>query len=80
MHDEHQIPILFFIGAILVVYGAIITGYGVYAWVNPPEQQVKLFEYHADIWWGAFMALVGLFYTLRFNPLRDHQSITGEEE
>jgi len=26
------------------------------------------------------MAVVGLFYTLRFNPLRDHQSITGQEE
>ena len=28
MHDEHQIPIWFFIGGLLLIYGVLITGAG----------------------------------------------------
>jgi hypothetical protein len=27
-------------------------------------------ELHADVWWGAFMLVLGLFYTVRFLPKR----------
>ena len=50
MDTEHQVPIWFFVGGLLLVYGVLIFGGGVYAWLNPPpvEHRVKLFEYHAD--------------------------------
>jgi uncharacterized BrkB/YihY/UPF0761 family membrane protein len=68
MDEQHQIPIWFFIGALLLVYGVLITGVGLYQWVVPPERPVKLAEWHADIWWGALMAVVGAFYAVRFRP------------
>lgn len=72
MHDEHQIPIWFFIGGLLVIYGVLIFCAGLYELVAPPpeDQRVALFSLHADVWWGAFMTIVGLFYTIRFNPAR----------
>lgn len=70
MHDEHQIPIWFFIGVLLLIYGLLITGSGVYNLVSPPpvDQRVQLFELHADLWWGLLMTAAGLFYVVRFRP------------
>lgn len=72
MESEHQVPIWFFIGLMLLVYGVMIFGSGVYLYQYPPpeDQRVKLFEYHADIWWGLLMAALGLLYTVRFNPFK----------
>jgi hypothetical protein len=75
MESEHQIPIWFFIGALLLVYGIIITGAGIYALFFPPPeaQRVALFQYHADIWWGLLLIVVGTLYSLRFRPDRRQQ-------
>jgi hypothetical protein len=73
MHDEHQIPIWFFIGGLLVIYGVIITGAGLFFLVSPPpeETRVALFHLHADIWWGILMVVVGLVYCLKYHPFRE---------
>jgi hypothetical protein len=71
MDTEHQIPIWFFVGGTLLIYGLIILGAGLYALVNPSQEANIAMRYlHADIWWGGFMALVGAFYTHRFFPWR----------
>jgi hypothetical protein len=38
--------------------------------VHPPPvgQQVVLFQYHAGVWWGALLALLGAFYCWHFAP------------
>jgi hypothetical protein len=80
MHEhERQIPIWFFIGAMLAIYGLIIFVAGIYAWVNPPppERMVKLWNYHADVWWGALLVLVGLTYLVKFRPSKQ-ETLTGE--
>lgn len=82
MHDEHQVPIWFFIGGLLLIYGLIITGTGIYLWVNPPpvSEQVHLFKLHADVWWGCLLVVVGLFYSIRFNPCGKHEeTICGRD-
>ena len=82
MHDEHQIPIWFFIGGMLLIYGVLILGAGIYNLVSPPpvEQRVALFEYHADLWWSILMIAVGLFYAIRFHPYRVAKaSLEGDE-
>ena len=73
MHDDHQIPIWFFIGGLLLIYGVLITGAGLFGLVSPPpvEARVALFDLHADLWWGALMTIVGLAYCLRYNPRRN---------
>ena len=70
MHDEHQVPIWFFIGALLLVYGVLILGVGIYHLIAPPapDARVALYHLHADIWWGLIMIATGLFYSLRYHP------------
>lgn len=73
MQTERQVPIWFFIGALLLVYGILITGWGLCSVAFPPPKaaQVALYEYHADIWWGALLVMFGAFYTIRFRPRGD---------
>ena len=65
---KHYISIWFFIGALLLVYGVLITGAGAYAWVNPPAQQPVLAELHAGLWWGILLIALGGFYSIHFRP------------
>ena len=65
---EHGIPIWFFIGALLAVYGVLILGAGVYGLFHPPR--VALADLHAGIWWGALLLAIGLSYVRAFRPRR----------
>ena len=65
------ISIWFFIGVLLFVYGIIILGAGIYHVFYPPEHQVVLANLHAAIWWGAFVLLMGAFYSYRFFPRKN---------
>jgi hypothetical protein len=71
---EGRISIWFFIGLILLVYGVLIFGTGIYDYYYPPEHQVVLSYLHAGIWWGALLVLIGGFYCHRFFPKRSGQS------
>jgi hypothetical protein len=86
MHSEHQVPIWFFIGAILLIYGVLIVGAGVYGLTTPTDVQRQLqqswpdapwYYLHPGVWWGAVMIALGLFYCLRFNPFRAGETLTG---
>lgn len=70
MHGS-KIPIWFFIGVLLIVYGVLILGNGTVEWVtgNYPAG-VQLTNLHAPVWWGGVLALLGLFYTVKFRPGR----------
>jgi hypothetical protein len=71
MHGS-GIPIWFFIGVLLVIYGAIILGYGIFEFATgsyPPL--VQLTELHTPIWWGASLLALGLLYVVKFRPGRD---------
>ena len=65
MEKEQQIPIWFFIGGIVGIYGVLILGSGLFGLVRPPEHQTYL---HADIWWGALMTVVGAIYVWKYWP------------
>lgn len=70
MHGS-GIPIWFFIGVLLVIYGAMILGYGLFelATGNYPAA-VQLTELHTPIWWGAILLALGLVYVVKFRPGR----------
>ncbi len=70
MEEHHQIPIWFFIGALLLLYGVLITLGGLYHLVVPPGRTVQLSYLHADIWWGLVLVVLGGIYTFRFRPSR----------
>jgi hypothetical protein len=68
MHGS-GIPIWFFIGVLLTIYGAMILGYGIYEWstgIYAPG--VQLTSLHTPVWWGALLGILGLFYVIKFRP------------
>ncbi len=67
MHGR-RIPIWFFIGALLAVYGVLILGAGLVGLFRPPA--VELANLHAGIWWGALLVAIGLLYVWNFRPRR----------
>ena len=70
MHRPGMLSIWFFIGILLLIYGILILGSGIYELANPPEHPVVLAELHAGIWWGALLTILGLIYSLKFKPRR----------
>jgi hypothetical protein len=68
MAHRDLISIWFFVGVLLLVYGVLICGAGIYGLSNPPDRTVVLQEVHASIWWGGVMIALGAFYTAKFRP------------
>ena len=61
-----KLPVWFFIGAILVVYGTLICATGLYELGQPPT--TVLASLHAPIWWGVVLAAVGGILFAGFYP------------
>jgi hypothetical protein len=62
---HHIIPVWFFVGVLLLVYGILILVSGLTDWSNPPAN-VELTQYHAPVWWGALLTVLGAIYTAIF--------------
>jgi hypothetical protein len=70
MHGS-GIAIWFFIGVLLLAYGLLICGYGIYEWVSSSYPVgVQMTYLHTPVWWGGLLFLVGVFYTVKFRPSR----------
>ncbi len=69
---EHQIPIWFFIGVLLTLYGILIATAGLHNWFSPPPptNRVALWRLHADVWWGVLLSAIGAVYITKFGPRR----------
>ena len=65
---HHIIPIWFFVGLLLLVYGFLILVSGLAEWSHPPD--IVLAELHAPVRWGALMLVLGLIYCIKFLPDR----------
>lgn len=68
MHKAGMISIWFFIGVLLVAYGLLTLGAGLYELAEPPAQPTVLADLHAGIWWGGVILAMGAFYSWRFRP------------
>jgi hypothetical protein len=65
---HHIIPVWFFVGVLLLVYGVLIFASGLAEWSHPPN--TVLAELHAPVWWGALLFVLGLIYCIKFSPTR----------
>ena len=68
MHRPGMISIWFFIGLLLLAYGVLITGEGLYELTSPPAHPVVMADLHAAIWWGILLLFLGGFYSYKFKP------------
>ena len=64
--DHHMIPVWFFVGVILSIYGVLILTTGIYELSYPPS--TVLAYLHAAIWWGALLVVIGGIYAYLFLP------------
>jgi hypothetical protein len=65
---QEMLPVWFFIGILLLVYGVIIFFTAIREWSHPPA--VVLSNYHPGVWGGIVLFLIGSFYVVRFWPRR----------
>lgn len=66
---HHIIPVWFFVGLLLLIYGALIFISGLAEWSSPPP--TVLAELHASVWWGGLMIVLGASYVAIFRPRRN---------
>ena len=65
---HHIIPVWFFVGMLLFIYGVLIFISGLSEWSHPPA--TVLAELHAPVWWGALLIVLGGVYSIMFRPRR----------
>lgn len=63
---HHIIPVWFFVGVLLFIYGWLILVSGLTEWAHPSN--TVLAELHAPVWWGALLVVLGSVYCLLFRP------------
>ncbi len=61
-----MIPVWFFVGALLFIYGILILASGLMEWSHPPD--TVLANLHAPVWWGALMIVMGALFVHLFRP------------
>lgn len=66
MHKGAIIPVWFFVGVLLAIYGVLIVASGL-AELSQPSNTI-LADLHAPIWWGGLLLAVGLAYCFAFRP------------
>jgi hypothetical protein len=77
MKTGGSLSIWFFTGICLGVNGLLIFATGIYEALYPPANKVVLFNLHANIWWGAVLLLLGLFFAVHFSPSRERARMAG---
>lgn len=78
MKTGSHLSIWFFTGVCLAVNGALIFAWGIYEIANPPTTRVVLYDLHANVWWGAVLLILGLFFSLRFSPGRERARMAAK--
>lgn len=64
-----MIPVWFFVGVLLFIYGILIFASGLSEWSHPPD--TVLANLHAPVWWGAIMIVMGAFFAQAFRPKKN---------
>jgi hypothetical protein len=63
-----MLPVWFFIGLLLTIYGVIILIASLVDWSEPSS--AVLAQYHAGLWGGILLLAIGGLYVLKFWPRR----------
>ena len=75
MSDKQTIPIWFFIGILLTIYGVLILGAGIYSLSDSGSGSWAMSSLHLQIWWGLLLIGLGMTYVISFWKKRDGKSV-----
>jgi hypothetical protein len=64
--EHHMIPVWFFVGVLLLIYGILIFIQGVVEWSNPPN--TVLSNLHPTFWWSLILIVLGALFTKKHFP------------
>ncbi|HTS66922.1 MAG TPA: hypothetical protein VMH28_33085 [Candidatus Acidoferrales bacterium] len=64
MHGTRRkmLSIWLFVGILLLAYGAVIMGVGMWELFSPPAHPTILAELHPSLWWGALLLVLGAVF------------------
>ena len=63
---HHIIPVWFFVGLLLLTYGVLILGSGIYHLSDPPT--TVLGNLRPALWWGGLLLILGGVFLYLFRP------------
>ncbi len=69
--QKKMIPVWFFVGILLTIYGSVVFISGIYWYVRPIN--IVAGYLHAGIWWGILMTIFGLFFIIKNVPKKREQ-------
>ena len=64
--NSSQLSVWLYIGALLLIYGILLLGAGVYQLWHPPR--TVLAHYHPTLWGGSALLLLGTVYVAVYWP------------
>lgn len=64
--EHHMIPVWFFVGVLLFIYGILILIQGVAEWSSPPN--TVLSNLHPTVWWSFILIILGAIFTVKHFP------------
>lgn len=59
---DNMKSIWFFVGIILVVFGALVFVAGIANLIKPPAEPTVLAYLHPNLWWGGLMVVIGALF------------------
>ena len=64
--EHHMIPVWFFVGVLLFIYGILILIQGVMEWSHPPN--TVLSNLHPTVWWSFVLIILGGIFGVKHFP------------
>lgn len=66
-NQRKELSIWFFCGVLMLSYGLLLTGTGIYEHFGHQPNTV-LAAMESTLWWGVFLTLFGGFFTAKWRP------------
>jgi len=60
-NTKQMIPVWFWVGIMMLIYGILVTGAGIYYLINPPQSYAAKWT-NPNLWWGIIMLVVGVIF------------------
>jgi hypothetical protein len=65
---KHMIPVWFFVGVLLLIYGILICIQGIWEWSGPPDPHLHLSYLHPTFWWSLILIVLGGLFSVKHFP------------